>query len=64
MVQLEIQVKTEELVKELNAHKANKQTDAFIQNSIKSQEDKTRLEATAIDAEEAKLVQEKTDLMK
>ena len=36
MVQLEIQVKTEELVKELNAHKANKQTDAFIQNSIKS----------------------------
>ena len=50
-----MEVRTEELVKELNTLKATKKTDAFIANHIKEQEAAVKIEVGNTEAEEAKL---------
>ena len=59
-----MQIKTEELVNELNTMKSGGKTDVFVQNHIKAQEEAAKQEKGKINAEEAKLNQRRSDLIK
>jgi len=64
LIQMEVDLKREELIKELNAMKQAKKSDVIISTEMKNQEKKVAMLISEADKEESKLDQQAVELRK